>query len=786
MKKQWKTTHIPEELKNLPNWVGFRIIPQKDKKSKKIPVDAQTGRFARCNAPETWCLFEEVLKQANVFNFNSIGFALVEPYVGIDIDHCVHEGVISPLAQSIITDLNSYTEFSPSKTGVHIICKGTLPQDRKLTSLNVEMYSRKRFLTFTGNVLDQTPVEIHDRSQELAVLYKKLEAQEQKNKCIQDIFRNIRKSKDHKTFFDLYQGNWQGHYPSQSEADLALCSKLAFYTDKNTSLIDELFRNSGLMRCKWDESHYANGTTYGQATIEKAVQSVKPASSGSTSGRLTDGEILTRDCEANVKNFLRDQQGNFLVVIPFESHNEVCSTDSLRFRNWKATRFRSQYQRPPRSESLKQACVQVEAKCYDSPQIQLYNRVGFYEDAIYYDLTTPDWKGVRIDQNGWTIGPLPPIFKRYAHQNKQILPIKGGNARELLEFCNIDPDDACLFLTSIASFFIPDIPHVILSQNGEQGTGKSSNSRRIKDLIDPSKVTLISAPKDLEQAQMIADKHWLCPFDNLSHVSAWFSDFLCRAVTGEGDMKRSLYTNDDEFIRSYKRCFVINGIGNLASRADLLDRSIVLDIPVLTQSSPEKEMDAKWRSSLPYILGGFFDVISHAMAIIKDIKGYERFRMSDFACWGAAIAEVMGYGQDVFFKQYSKSVDSKWKDTAEENTLVQKIEALLASHNGEWIGSATTLLEVITPETGYTKDLPKTARALSSDLMRIAPVLRNIGIDVSRSHKREGGTGRKLLILRSMETRHDLFGQLEEDVTFGVNEQRYCDHESNLNNPRPF
>lgn len=114
----------------------------------------------------------------------------------------------------------------------------------------------------------------------------------------------------------------------------------------------------------------------------------------------------------------------------------------------------------------------------------------------------------------------------------------------------------------------------MINQSGEQGSGKSTNSKIIKQLVDPSKVSLLSSPKDLEHAQMIADKHWVSAFDNISKIIEWFSDFLCRGVTGEGDMKRSLYTNDDEYIRSYRRCFVLNGIGSSMWRPDLLDRSI--------------------------------------------------------------------------------------------------------------------------------------------------------------------------------------------------------------------
>ena len=137
----------------------------------------------------------------------------------------------------------------------------------------------------------------------------------------------------------------------------------------------------------------------------------------------------------------------------------------------------------------------------------------------------------------------------YQHQAEQVIPVNDGDPKEILRFCNVGPDDHCLFMVAIASFFIPNIPHVIISQTGEQGSGKSNNSRKIKGLGDPSRVMLISTPKDLEQAQMTAEKHWISTFDNISKIHEWFSDFLCRGVTGEGDMKRSLYTNDDEFIR---------------------------------------------------------------------------------------------------------------------------------------------------------------------------------------------------------------------------------------------
>ncbi|MDD5599503.1 MAG: hypothetical protein PHV82_16265, partial [Victivallaceae bacterium] len=726
--KKWIVENIPQELKALPIWVGFKFIPQAGKKPKKEPINVATGGHAKSNDPKTWRTFDEVVAKTDMLKLNAIGIAVIEPYIVCDIDHSVRDRIPSLLAKKIISAFPSYAEFSPSKTGIHLVGKGKIPRDRKFTTLDVEMYSGTRFFTFTGDLVPGCSSEI--REVDISKLYDELVALDDANKKKDSLFKRIKKSNDNEQFFTLYEGKWQELYPSQSEADLAFCNKLAFWTGKDPEFMESLFRKSGLMRTKWDEKHFSDGRTYGQSLIEKAIQDTANEfgeSKHAKQKKLTQGEIITRDCEETITEFLRDQQGNPYVVLPFDKHLEVCTTSSSRFRNCFAIRYRQNYGHPPGNEALKQARIQVEAKCENGRQVELYNRVGWHNSAIYYDLTTYDWRGVAITKDGWEIVCLPPIFKRYPHQAEQALPIKGGDPRKLMDFCNMNKDDACLFMTVVASFFIPDIPHVIPAQVGEQGTGKSNNSRMIKSLCDPSKVMSISPPKDLEQAQMIADKHWVNNFDNLSRISEWFSDFLCRAVTGEGDMKRSLYTNDEEFIRTYRRCFVLNGIGSSVCRPDLLDRSVIFDIPVLKETRPEKQIADEWKASLPGILGGFFTAISNAMAVIHSVSGHERFRMSDFAKWGAVLAEALGYSRDEFFKKYQESVDHKWEDTAEESTFAQRLAYLVESNSGEWIGSATTLLKSIQSESGFDKTIPSNPRALGAELMRIAPVMRSIG-----------------------------------------------------------
>ncbi len=773
--KKWIVENIPQELKDLPIWVGFKFVPQKDKKPKKEPINSTTGEHAKSNDPQTWRPFNEVIVKAETLKFDAIGIGVVEPYIVCDIDHSVCEKVISPLAKKIISAFPSYTEYSPSKTGIHIVGKGKISRVRKFTTLDVEMYSGSRFFTFTGDLVPECPQDIHEV--DISKLYGELEQMDDANKQIDALFKRIRKSKDD-TFFALYEGKWQDSYSSQSEADIAFCNKLAFWTGKDSAFMGSLFRKSGLMRPKWDEKHFSDGKTYGQSLIEKAIESCANAYQSSGSGfkhKSTQGEIITRDCEENSKDFFRDQHGNSIMVLPVGDHLEVCPTSTTSFRNWTATRYREKYGVPPKTDAINQAKVQIEARCAASRQVELFNRVGWHENKIFYDLTTADHKGVEIDRIGWRVVGVPPMFRRYQHQAEQVVPVAGCDPKDFLRFCNISIDDCCLFMALIASYFIPNIPHVILSQTGEQGSGKSNNSRKIKSLVDPSRVTLISNPKDLEHAQMIGEKHWLISFDNISRIPEWLSDYYCRGVTGEGDMKRSLYTNDDEFIRSYRRCFVLNGIGSSMYRPDLIDRSIIFEIPILKSSLPESVMNDEWQKYLPGILGGFFTVVSKAMRRVVQVTGHEKFRMSDFAQWGGALSEALGYSQDEFFKKYQESVDRKWQDTAEDSTFAKKISEFLDKHAGYWSGSPAELLSELNPADDE-KGIPKTAKWLSNELVRIAPVMRNVGIDIIKD-KREGGTGRRIFVIRKCD---------RKDCEDGVRIRQFCEDDHEVDNDRPF
>lgn len=131
---------FPKELKALPQWVGFKL-PGKE------PINPKTGQYAKSNDSTTWGTYDEAVRAVQEKGLDGVGFMFAPPYVGIDLDDCVVNGVLNAFAREVISKCNSYTEFSPSRTGIHILVKGTISAAIKKSFL--EVYDRERYFTVT-------------------------------------------------------------------------------------------------------------------------------------------------------------------------------------------------------------------------------------------------------------------------------------------------------------------------------------------------------------------------------------------------------------------------------------------------------------------------------------------------------------------------------------------------------------------------------------------------------------------------------------------------------------
>ena len=272
-------------VKKLAQWINWRY-EERDGKVTKVPICPHTGELAAVDRAESWGTYEEVVRASKEHGHDGVGFVFTaeDPYAGIDLDKCrdPETGEIEDWATELIEQLNSYTELSPSGSGVHVLVKAELPPSGRRKG-QVEIYDSGRFFTMTGRHLPGTPKRIVERQVEVEALHRKLFGLTKggtndygshgpgNDLSDTEILARAGQAANGEAFEKLWAGD-TSDYASQSEADLALCSRLAFWTGGDPGRVDELFRQSGLMRPKWDERHYGNGKTYGQATMEKALE----------------------------------------------------------------------------------------------------------------------------------------------------------------------------------------------------------------------------------------------------------------------------------------------------------------------------------------------------------------------------------------------------------------------------------------------------------------------------------------------------------------------------------
>lgn len=280
---------FPKELTALPQWICWRLEPDpKGGRPRKVPYDPKTGRKGSSTNPQAWGTLAQAEAARAKYLFTGVGFVFTREagLVGVDIDHCraPATGEMNDTARAVMEKYPTYTEISPSGEGLHLFYRGAMPgKGNRNSRTEVEMYEAGRYFTMTGNRPDGTPDAIADGAEALSWIHETYVARKRREKAAriprppvrltdEEVLEKARTSANGDAFTDLWEGRWQEKYGSQSEADLALCRALAFWTGKDTAQMDRLFRQSALLREKWDRVHHADGATYGQETIRQAVE----------------------------------------------------------------------------------------------------------------------------------------------------------------------------------------------------------------------------------------------------------------------------------------------------------------------------------------------------------------------------------------------------------------------------------------------------------------------------------------------------------------------------------
>src|SRR5918995_520738 len=263
-------------MRDRRQWLCWRL-EERNGEPTKVPYSPTKHEKAKSTDPETWAGYEEAIRATRDRGYDGVGFVFTpeDDFCGVDLDKCLDPdtGEIEGWAQEIIEELDSYTEISPSGNGVHILVRATLPEGRNRKG-RFEAYDRSRYFTVTGKHLAATPQSIERRQEELQNVVYRVFGEESANRHTKlvaaserpdnglsdnDVIRRAQSATNGERFSRLWYGDASG-YGSHSEADLALCGMLAFWTGGDAARIDALFRQSGLYREKWDRDDYRNRT----------------------------------------------------------------------------------------------------------------------------------------------------------------------------------------------------------------------------------------------------------------------------------------------------------------------------------------------------------------------------------------------------------------------------------------------------------------------------------------------------------------------------------------------
>jgi hypothetical protein len=483
-----------------------------------------------------------------------------------------------------------------------------------------------------------------------------------------------------------------------------------------------------------------------------------PPGDAEKEGRKSQATTLVELVNQAASKLWHDPEDRPWATITAGSHQENWPLGSGGFHRWLKRLFYEAEGKAPGSQAVQDALGVLEGQAlFDGPEHTVYTRLAEYSGAIYLDLADDDWRVVEITPDGWRVIDNPPVkFRRSRGMLALPHPVKGGGINQLRRFVNVATDDDWVLLLSwLIAALRPSGPYPVLVLHGEQGSAKSTLARLLREMVDPNSAPLRSEPRDPRDLMIAANNGWVVNLDNLSHIPPWLSDCLCRLATGGGFSTRELYTNDDEVLFDAQRPVIINGIEEVVTRGDLLDRAVIQDLPAIAENERKSEQDfwSEFEGARREILGALLTAVAHALANIEHVKLDRHPRMADFAIWGAAAAPALGFQSETFINAYMGNRESANGLALEASPVVPVLYKFM---NGKekWQGSAGELLkelntiaeEADTKQSGW----PKASNVLSNRLHRLAPNLWAFkgGVDIAFS--REGKAGKKLIIIKKI------------------------------------
>jgi len=454
------------------------------------------------------------------------------------------------------------------------------------------------------------------------------------------------------------------------------------------------------------------------------------------------------------------REGNTYAAVQVNDHREVYALTSHTLREWCGRLYWQAHGMVPGSQALQDALnVLTALALFEGPELPVFIRLGGQGGSLYLDLADETWRAVEITRQGWRLVGCPPVmFRRPKTLGKLPTPVRGGKLDDLFSLFNLAlPGQARLLLAFLLGAFQFFGPFPLLNVSGEQGSAKSTATRLLKSLIDPSTPLLRSLPRNEHELLLAAQNNLVLAIDNVSRLQPWMSDALCRLSTGGGIGVRKLYSDDEEVVLDAVRPVIVNGITEFVTRPDLLDRTILLELAPIPDAlrRTEKEVWARFDALHPGLLGLLLDLVSAILADLDQTQINERPRMADFIKWASAAEPALGWEPGTLLQDYNENHSRGGAVVLEASSvahaLLRYLNSLLQQGQSTWRGCVSTLFAalqlLVSPEDD---EFPTTAHHLSGELRRLSPTLRQQGVHL-RFDERVGHNRDRILSIRFAE-----------------------------------
>ncbi|MEM7311167.1 MAG: hypothetical protein AAF682_31155 [Planctomycetota bacterium] len=430
-------------------------------------------------------------------------------------------------------------------------------------------------------------------------------------------------------------------------------------------------------------------------------------------------------------------------TVPVKDHHEVWPLESRGFRRWAAHEFRNAYGRAPSDIGLQGAQTSLAGEAaFDGDEREVFVRRAFVDGCLYLDLANRKGEAIQIDTEGFRVVDAVDHDVRFLQKNGTLplpYPAPDGAVDELRKVLNVaKEEDWTLAKGFLLSCLHPTGPYIGIAPNGEQGSGKSWFSRTVRRVIDPSDRDLRRPITNEADLAIAASSSLILAVDNLSRLSENLSDAYCSLATGASLSKRKLYTDFDECSVFFKRPVILNGINNVATRADLADRVLPLNLTPPIKRLSERRLEAAFAEMHPRVLGALLKAASAGLRRWDEIDIDDPERMVDVLHWVTAAEEELGIEPGGFRRVYSAKASSAAREALEDAPVASEVVEFMRSRREagqfEWCGTCKELDSALRqrwgPDDKPPKGWPRSPQGFGRALRRAAPLLRPEGIAV--------------------------------------------------------